>query len=124
MHPFSDEENRNTHHDASRRRSSLIDATPQSDPNIINQTDGTLRKLSAAVPNLSSLTEDAKAAAQNEKSMGFRESFRMYPLGVFFSFGLSLAVANELEIQQSAGTRYQDCFKGTDLRRTEVTVMV
>lgn len=31
---------------------------------------------------------------------------------------------NELEIQQSAGTQYQDCFKGTDLRRTEVTVMV
>lgn len=30
---------------------------------------------------------------------------------------------NELEIQQSAGTNYQDCFKGTDLRRTEVTVM-
>jgi len=34
---------------------------------------------------------------------------------------------NELEIQQSAqaeGTTYQDCFKGIDLRRTEITVMV
>ena len=31
---------------------------------------------------------------------------------------------NELEIQQSAGTSYLDCFKGTDLRRTEVTVMI
>ena len=30
---------------------------------------------------------------------------------------------NELEIQQSAGTNYRDCFKGTDLRRTEVTIM-
>jgi len=30
---------------------------------------------------------------------------------------------NELEIQQTAGTTYWDCFKGVDLRRTEVTVM-
>lgn len=30
---------------------------------------------------------------------------------------------NELEIQQTAGTSYFDCFKGTDLRRTELTVM-
>lgn len=30
---------------------------------------------------------------------------------------------NELEIQQSAGTSYWDCFKGIDLRRTELTVM-
>jgi SP family general alpha glucoside:H+ symporter-like MFS transporter len=28
---------------------------------------------------------------------------------------------NELEIQQTAGTTYLDCFKGVDLRRTEVT---
>lgn len=30
---------------------------------------------------------------------------------------------NELEIQQSAGTSYWDCFKGIDLRRTELTIM-
>lgn len=30
---------------------------------------------------------------------------------------------NELEIQQTAGTSYLDCFKGTDLRRTELTIM-
>ncbi|KAK5078996.1 hypothetical protein LTS08_003855 [Lithohypha guttulata] len=30
---------------------------------------------------------------------------------------------NELEIQQTSGTSYLDCFKGVDLRRTEVTVM-
>jgi len=28
---------------------------------------------------------------------------------------------NELEIQQTAGTSYADCFKGVDLRRTEIT---
>jgi len=28
---------------------------------------------------------------------------------------------NELEIQQTSGTSYIDCFKGVDLRRTEVT---
>ena len=31
---------------------------------------------------------------------------------------------NELEIQQSAGTRYIDCFRGVDLRRTEITCLV
>ena len=31
---------------------------------------------------------------------------------------------NELEIQQSAGTSYWDCFKGVDLRRTEITCIV
>jgi MFS transporter, SP family, general alpha glucoside:H+ symporter len=30
---------------------------------------------------------------------------------------------NELEIQQTAGTHYWDCFKGVDLRRTELTIM-
>lgn len=30
---------------------------------------------------------------------------------------------NELEIQQTAGTSYWDCFKGNDLRRTELTCM-
>ncbi len=30
---------------------------------------------------------------------------------------------NELEIQQTAGTSYLDCFKGVDLRRTELTIM-
>lgn len=30
---------------------------------------------------------------------------------------------NELEIQQTSGTSYWDCFKGVDLRRTELTVM-
>ena len=29
---------------------------------------------------------------------------------------------NELEIQQTSGTTYWDCFKGVDLRRTELTV--
>jgi SP family general alpha glucoside:H+ symporter-like MFS transporter len=30
---------------------------------------------------------------------------------------------NELEIQQTSGTSYLDCFKGVDLRRTELTIM-
>jgi MFS transporter, SP family, general alpha glucoside:H+ symporter len=31
---------------------------------------------------------------------------------------------NELEIQQSAGTSYWDCFRGVDLRRTEISCLV
>lgn len=31
---------------------------------------------------------------------------------------------NEMEIQQTSGTSYIDCFKGVDLRRTEITIMV
>jgi len=86
---------RNGGPDANRRRSSLVDAAPHSDPDVVNQSDGTLRKLSAAVPNLATLTEDAKNGAHQEKKMGFRESLRLYPLGAFFSFGLSLAVVME-----------------------------
>ena len=51
--------------------------------------------MSVAVPNLADLSRDAKAGADSEKNMGLRESFRLYPLGVFFSFGLSLAVVME-----------------------------
>lgn len=85
----------NRGHDA-RRRSSVVEASPApQSQNVINQTDDTLRRLSATVPNLADLTEDAKHGAEREKKMGFRESFRMYPLGVFFSLGLSLAVIME-----------------------------
>lgn len=84
------------HHDTSRRSSlapaSAVDQRTAIDSETINQPDETLRKLSAAVPNLADLTVDAKHGADNEKQMGFRESFRMYPMGVFFSFGLSLAI--------------------------------
>ena len=30
---------------------------------------------------------------------------------------------NEMEKQVAAGTRYRDCFRGTDLRRTEIVCM-
>jgi MFS transporter, SP family, general alpha glucoside:H+ symporter len=51
--------------------------------------------MSVVVPNLAELTADAKAGAEAEKTMGFREAARLYPMGVFFSFGLSLAVVME-----------------------------
>ncbi|KAL6247927.1 hypothetical protein RBB50_005275 [Rhinocladiella similis] len=62
---------------------------------MVHQADETFRRLSAAVPNLADLTTDAKHGADNEKSMGFLEAVRLYPKGVFFSFGLSLAVIME-----------------------------
>lgn len=79
--------------DAARRRSSIVPAGTTN--NTLNQRDETLRKMSVAVPNLAELSADAKAGADAEKKMGFRESARLYPLGVFFSFGLSLAVVME-----------------------------
>lgn len=85
--------------DGGRRRSSIVPAgainTAPQNANTLNQKDDTLRKMSVAVPNLAELTADAKAGADNEKRMGFRESIRLYPLGAFFSFGLSLAVVME-----------------------------
>ncbi|OWP01099.1 hypothetical protein B2J93_6549 [Marssonina coronariae] len=33
---------------------------------------------------------------------------------------MMMKVTNELEIKMSTGTRYWDCFRGTDLRRTEI----
>ena len=81
-----------------RRRSSIVPAGAigigQKD-GILNQKDDTLRKMSVAVPNLAELTSDAKAGADHEKAMGFRESIKLYPMGAFFSFGLSLAVVME-----------------------------
>lgn len=84
-----------------RRRSSIVPAgavggsIAAQGSNVLNQRDDTLRKMSVAVPNLAELTADAKAGAALEKRMGFRESIRLYPLGAFFSFGLSLAVVME-----------------------------
>ena len=84
--------------DAGRRRSSVVPAAAVSatqKDGVLNQTDNTFRKMSVAVPNLAELTSDAKAGADSEKNMGFRESLRLYPMGAFFSFGLSLAVVME-----------------------------
>jgi len=86
--------------DGGRRRSSIAPvgsvsgARPQAE-GVLNQRDETFRKMSVAVPNLVELSADAKAGADNEKRMGFRESLRLYPMGAFFSFGLSLAVVME-----------------------------
>jgi MFS transporter, SP family, general alpha glucoside:H+ symporter len=83
-----------------RRRSSIVPAGSVSAAagqggNVLNQRDETLRKMSVAVPNLAELTTDAKTAAESERKMGFREGVRLYPLAMFFSFGLSLAVVME-----------------------------
>lgn len=84
--------------DIGRRRSSVISAAAvaatQKD-GTLNQKDDTLRKMSVAVPNLAELTSDAKAAAQLEHKMGFREGFRLYPKAMLFSWGISLAVIME-----------------------------
>ncbi len=63
--------------------------------NILNQKDETFRKMSVAVPNLAELSSDAKAGAESERKMGFRQGVKMYPMAIFFSFGLSLAVVME-----------------------------
>jgi SP family general alpha glucoside:H+ symporter-like MFS transporter len=87
-------------YDGARRRSSVVpaDRIPQDgdqSEGVLNQKDDTLSKMSVAVPNLAELTSDAKNAAETERNMGFREGCRLYPKGVFFSFGLSLAVIME-----------------------------
>jgi SP family general alpha glucoside:H+ symporter-like MFS transporter len=51
--------------------------------------------MSVAVPNLAELSADAKAAADLEHKMGFREGCRLYPKAIMFSFCLSLAVIME-----------------------------
>lgn len=85
--------------DASRRRSSIVPAGSvggaEQKSNVLNQKDETFRKMSVAVPNLAELSADAKNAADSERKMGFREGVKLYPLAIFFSFGLSLAVVME-----------------------------
>jgi MFS transporter, SP family, general alpha glucoside:H+ symporter len=86
-------------YDGARRRSSIVPAGSISQGmqsgNVLNQKDETLRKMSVAVPNLAELTSDAKMGAESERNMGFREGVKLYPLAIFFSFGLSLAVVME-----------------------------
>jgi MFS transporter, SP family, general alpha glucoside:H+ symporter len=83
-----------------RRRSSVafagsVSGAAQQKENVLNMQDDTLRKMSIAVPNLAELSADAKAGAESERKMGFREGARLYPKAMFFSFGLSLAVVME-----------------------------
>ena len=92
----------NAYADTGRRRSSIAPAgsfsmggAPEQNPNVFNQKDDTFRRMSVAVPNLAELTSDAKAGAEAERKMGFREGCRLYPKGMFFSFALSLAVVME-----------------------------
>ena len=84
--------------DSGRRRSSIVPVgmvgIEQKD-GVLNQSDNTLRKMSVAVPNLAELTTDAKAAANLEHKMGFRQGLKLYPKAMFFSWGLSLAVIME-----------------------------
>lgn len=85
-------------YDTTRRRSSIVPAAAvaaQQDEAVFNQKDDTLRKMSVAVPNLAELSADAKAAADLERKMGFREGCRLYPKAIMFSFCLSLAVIME-----------------------------
>ena len=86
-------------YDGGRRRSSIVPAGSISGAsqagNVLNQKDETLRKMSVAVPNLAELSADAKNAAESERKMGFREGAKLYPMAMFFSFGLSLAVVME-----------------------------
>ena len=84
-----------------RRRSSVAfagsvsGAAGQQGENVLNMQDETLRKMSVAVPNLAELSTDARAGADSERKMSFREGVRLYPKAMFFSFGLSLAVIME-----------------------------
>lgn len=84
-----------------RRRSSVAfagsisGAAGQQGENVLNMQDETLRKMSVAVPNLAELSTDARAGAESERKMSFREGVRLYPKAMFFSFGLSLAVIME-----------------------------
>ena len=85
---------------AGRRRSSVVPAAydPRAstqNPNVLNQRDETFRKMSLAVPNLPELSQDAKEAAERERTMGFVQGVKLYPKAMFFSFALSLAVIME-----------------------------
>lgn len=81
----------------SHGRNSLIDdiAEPSLRADEVHQKDGTLCRMSATIPNLKEVTSGAKHAAEKERKMSFIEGIRLYPMAVFFSFALSLAVVME-----------------------------
>ena len=81
-----------------RRGSTLVQAEATgAQLGVYTQNDENFRKMSMAVPNLAEITKDASTAAENERTMSFREGVRLYPKAIFFSFGLSLAVIMEGE---------------------------
>lgn len=75
-----------------RRRSSIVAAEQSS---AWTQNDGTLRRTSQAVPNLEELTNDARNAADAERTMSLGTALKLYPKAIAFSLGLSLAVVME-----------------------------
>jgi MFS transporter, SP family, general alpha glucoside:H+ symporter len=75
-----------------RRRSSIVAAEHSL---AWTQNDGTLRKMSEAVPNLADLTKDARNAAESERTMPLWTALKLYPKAIAFSLGLSLAVVME-----------------------------
>ncbi len=58
--------------------------------------DEVLRKLSVAFTNLGQVTEDARAALDNEHKMGTLEAIRLHPKAVFFSMVLSFSIVMEV----------------------------
>jgi len=104
-----------------RRMSSVVQAkTTGAERGVYMQNDENLRKMSLAVPNLAEITKDASAAAENERTMSFREGVRLYPKAIFFSFGLSLAVVMEGELDKAPLTL---CVQGEGCPSTSSRVL-
>jgi MFS transporter, SP family, general alpha glucoside:H+ symporter len=62
---------------------------------VIRVDVATIRKLSAANPELTHITTEAKGATQAEKSMGLFQAIRLYPKAVGWSMLLSTAIVME-----------------------------
>jgi SP family general alpha glucoside:H+ symporter-like MFS transporter len=61
----------------------------------IDTSDDIFAKMSAAVPDLVSLTADAAAATAAEHKMTLREGLKLYPKAIGWSMALSLAIVME-----------------------------
>lgn len=66
-----------------------------SSENIARIDEKAAAKIASAVGDYKGLVQDASLATKREKSMGVIEAIRTYPMAVFYSVGISLAIVME-----------------------------
>lgn len=82
-------ENENDHEISISKTKTIGDGT-------VATNDEVLRNLSMAVPQLGTMSEEAKLAIDVEHKMGVVQAIRAYPKAVFYSMVLSMCLVMEV----------------------------
>ncbi|KAK5164844.1 uncharacterized protein LTR77_009508 [Saxophila tyrrhenica] len=125
-------------------QSEHTEATPSQARSIVETGHAVINEaiaqgVAANIDDSMTLFHEADEANSRERGMKLREAFRIYPKAITWSIILSSTIIMEDRFRQPApiarstpprwrkqatkGTRYWECFKGTDRRRTELVCM-